>query len=69
MKKLFDDIDENKNNYIDENEIFDFITDESLINILFENNFLEQLGIKEDDKITYEEFSNLILNIKIPENK
>ena len=69
LKKLFDDIDENKNNYIDENEIFDFITDESLINILFENNFLEQFGIKKNDKITYEEFSNLILNNKIPENK
>ena len=69
LKKLFDDIDENKNNYIDENEIFNFITDESLINIVFEANFLEQLGIKKDDKITYEEFSNLVINNKIPENK
>ena len=64
LKKLFDDIDINKNGNINDKDIFDFITDESMINIVFEKNFLEESGIKNNDIITYEEFSNLILNKK-----
>ena len=60
LKKLFDDINTNKNDYINEEDIFNFITDESLINIVFDKNFLEESGIKDSDIITFDEFSNLI---------
>ena len=60
LKKLFDDINTNKDDYINEENIFKFITDESMINIVFEKNFLEESGIKDSDIITFDEFSNLI---------
>ena len=67
MKKLFDDIDINKNGYITNEDIFNITTDESMINIVFEKNFLDELGIKGNDIIKYEQFSNIILNNKISE--
>ena len=62
LKKLFDAIDINKNNFINEQDIYNFITDESITNIVFEKNFLETLGIKDNDKICFEEFTDLFKN-------
>ena len=62
LKKLFDAIDINKNNFINEQDIYNFITDESITNIVFEKNFLETLGIKDNDKICFEQFTDLFKN-------
>ena len=72
MKNVFNAIDINKNKYIDQQDVLNFIKkDESTTNIVIEKEFMEKFGMNVDDKITYEEFCDAIRNNKIinKENK
>ena len=70
MKNVFNVIDINNNNYIDQQDVLNFIQkDESTTNFVIENEFMERFGMNVDDKITYEEFCDAIINNKILEKK
>ena len=72
MKNVFNAIDINKNKYIDQQDVLNFIKkDESTTNIVIEKEFMKKFGMNVDDKITYEEFCDAIRNNKIinKENK
>ena len=70
MRKLFNSIDVNKNNYIDQQDIIGFImTNDGMDNITIEKEFMEKFGMNVDDKITYEEFCEAIRNNKIIKKK
>lgn len=61
MQRFFNAIDYNKNNYIDEQDIISFIEkDERITTHVIEKEFMEQFGMKINDKITYEEFCEAI---------
>ena len=62
LKKFFDMIDKNKKGYLNSNDIKEFAFQNKTINEEAFKEYLKQFGLKINDKLNFDDFSNIIKN-------